>query len=224
MGVDNDEVRRRRRHEGSSIVVARIFNHLFAAVGAILSITGIIALVTSHSVKAWTRNNGTLLFVIIIACVITAFVIIDFLLHRRPPGPSIHDKKIFRRIYSLLRPTGSVIYLLKDETIWNGYRFKDLDKVDKVIHLIETDEIGMDNSHAEKAYRKLLAALSDFRNFQALNTFPSQGGSERAVLSGQWDYKSRKEAGNTINDLATAAGTAYDHFLRVCHKYGIDSE
>lgn len=131
---------------------------------------------------------------------------------------------MFSRIYSLLRPEGSVICLLKEETIWNGYRFKELSKVDKAIHLIEVDEVGMDNPHAETAYRELLAALSKFRNFQALNTFPSRGDGERAVLSGYWDYKRRKEAGDEINDLATAAGAAYDNFLKVCHKYGIDND
>lgn len=205
-------------------MIARIFNHMLAAVGAILSTAGIVALATSHSVKAWTRNNGTLLFVILVACVVAAFVTVDYLLHRQPSDPSMHDKKIFRRIYSLLRPEGSAIYLFKEETIWNGYRFKTLDKVDEVIHLIETDEIGMDNPHAEAAYRSLLASLNKFRSFQALNTFPAQGGSERAVLSGQWNYADRKEAGDKINDLATAAGAAYDSFLKVCHKYGIDND
>ena len=205
-------------------MVSRIFNHMLAVVGAILSIAGIVALATSNSVRAWTRNNGTLLFVILITSIIAAFVIVDYLLHRQPPGPSAHDKKIFHRIYSVLRPDSGAIYLLKEETVWNGYRFKLLDKIDETIHLIETDAIGMDNPYAETAYRGLLTALSEFRNFQALHTFPARGGSERAFLSNEWNYKYRNEVGDKINDLATAAGAEYDKFLKVCHKYGIDSD
>lgn len=212
----------RSRAEALSIVLGRIFNHLLGLIGTILAVAGIIALGASHSVRAWTSNNGVLLYAILITFAVVTFVVVDYLLHRRPPSPSAHDKKIFGRIYSLLLPEGDAIYLLREETIWNGYRYELLDKLDEAIHIIDTDQIGMDNRHAETAYRGLLAALGKFRNFQALNTFPAQG-RELAVLSDRWSDERRNEAGDKINDLATAAANAYSDFLKVCHKYGIDA-
>ncbi len=135
--------------------------------------------------------------------------------------PSSHDVRIYKCIISIMPPDGNAVSLLKEETVWNGFRISTLTKIDDAIRQMEFNVIGMDQVQANAAYRDLLDALNEFRTFVSLKTFPV--GNERVGLSDQWDYKDRNEAGDRINELGSAAGIQYDRFLTVCHRHGIDS-
>jgi len=207
--------------EQRELLIAAIGRNLLAAAGAVVAIIGVITIIFSPGVKGWVKAHGILVYYGLLALLLIALVAINFIRLAKARLASEHDRRVVSQFLAEMPSDGPVITWLKQNTVANGIPFEYLDIIENVYGAMNANVIGLDNRAANKAYRELAETMEKFRVFVALNTFPDKS-YRRVWISDSWDWKARKEAAEHIESDQAAVVTAYDHFLLISHKDGLD--
>src|ERR1022692_3009647 len=167
-----------------------IWRNLLAAIGAVVTLAALAAVVFSSGVEGWVRSNPILLYYVLLLVVLGAFVAINYLLYMKRRAPSDHDREAVARVFSGLPPDGEIIYCLRYEPIDNIFKWEHLDAIDEVQRGIVANIVGLDNRKANTAYRELEASISSFRSIISINSQPSPT-IMGVSLAGIVDYKEK---------------------------------
>lgn len=195
--------------------------HLSSLIGAVVAIASVLSLLASKSVKSWARGHGYLILIILIAVVVTAFIVTDFLLNRKSEQAAVHDRQVVADILHALPPDGPIIVWLKDSFISSSVPIRYAEGLEGVFNKMRLNVVGLDNSQANEVYGKLRDAIYKFIYITTYNLFSNQDHTA-AVKSPEWPYEKWSKVSDEINEACMALISAYDEFLRVCHKNHLD--
>jgi hypothetical protein len=202
-------------------IADQIVAHLLALIGAIVTIAASISIFTSKTIRGWIHVHSSWLFAIWLLTILAAFVVIDYMRNRNQSAPTGHDRDIVKKILQCLPPDGETIRWLKQEYIAKLVPVEHLDVIDEVRIPMHSNVLGMDNRKAHHAYCKLRDAMDKFRTHISYNMFMDDA-YERMQLSGMWSREKREKAIATTEANQEALVAAYDDFLIICHRYGLD--
>jgi NhaP-type Na+/H+ or K+/H+ antiporter len=196
--------------------------HLLSFIGAIVTIAGLLSLLTSQSVKTWIKDHSYLVFIVLILSVTTASVVIDYVLSKKRRIATAHDRKIAEGLLNELPPDGSLIVWLKEFFISKSIPVKYLDLLEHIASQMHLNVVGLDNPEANQAYRRLESSAYELHSLACFNLFTNE---DYTLMqnSPDWPWEQWQEASKQISEARSALVEAYDEFLQVCHKGGLDS-
>jgi hypothetical protein len=188
--------------------------------GAVVTIAGILPLLTSASLKSWVRTHSYWVFVTLILAVTAAFIIIDIILTRKRQQGTDHDRETVSGFLERISPRSQIIVWLKENFISKSVPIKYVDLLDELSHEMKLNVMGLDNSSANQAYGTLRDAILVFLEHVTFDLFSN---SEHTVLqnSPDWTREDWIAASGRINQARDTLVRTYDDFVRTCHKYGL---
>lgn len=198
-----------------------IANHLLFLLGAILTITGIVSLLTSEAVRAWVKGHSFLIFIILIMTVTASFVTIDFLLNRKRREATVHDRKMVRDVFEALPAGGPLIIWLKELFISKSIPIRYLSTLDDLGSRMRLNVVGLDNAQANHVYGELKEAIEAFHSTASFNLFSNETYTTMEK-SPDWAWEQWKKASDEILEARRVLVETYDKFVHVCHRYGLE--
>lgn len=229
-----------------SSILALPASYIMSVLGAVVSISGFVALVTARSVRTWVKDHPYPIYLALIVAVLVIAGTLNYAynLRKRMTEPSGHDRKLYAAALARLSPNGTVIGWLK-RTEMTGARITDFPAdvtgaLDKTIEFSRAQSVGFDDKRIAAAFESLIGAITSFcqaverwtfaahtRQFRPMGAPPSgtppSGTSE---LPGAPDTADASMAEDTEvlarrhHDLVGA----YDRFIRTAHGRGIDTD
>jgi hypothetical protein len=155
-----------------------------------------------------------------VVTVAVAFVVIDFAWNRDRRASILlveHDKNAVKEILVELPANGPVIYWLKENFIAQSVPIAYTDILEDVHRRMSMNVVGLDNSKAARAFRKLKDAIGQFNIATTSNLFSNEDHTvaqkSRDWPQGQWD-----EAKREILENRDRLVRAYDQFVLKCHQ------
>jgi hypothetical protein len=204
-----------------SNLIAAPTKHLLSLAGGVTTIAGVVSLVTSDSLKNWVKTHGYLVFLILVLAITAAFVVIDIILSKKRKQGAEHDRRIVAQFMEKLPPHSQLIVWLKESFISKSVPVKYVDVLDELAHGMKLNVIGLDNAPANQAHGTLLNAIQEFLEYVTFDLFAN---ADHAVLqnSQDWNREDWLAASARINHARDALVKAYDDFVLVCHRSGLD--
>jgi hypothetical protein len=202
-------------------LVNQLMKHLWSFMGAIVTVAGLLSVLTSHSLKAWLKDYSYLIFIILVLSVAAAFVIIDYLVNKERRAATAHDQKLVGEVFDALPPNGSIMIWLKDQFVLKVVPVKYLDALDDVAYKMHLNVVGLDNPEANQAYRKLQDTIGTFYSLVESNLF-MDGDPTVMKYAPEWPIERWRAASKQIKEARSTLIDTYDEFLRICHKNGLD--
>jgi hypothetical protein len=223
--------------------------YVMSAIGAVLSISGFVALVTTQSVKTWVKGHPYPIYLALIAAVIVVAGTLDYAynMRKRIKLPSDHDKKLYGAALERLSVNGAVISWLKhtELTAANNADFPAdvLDALEKTIEFSRTLPVGFDDTQLARSFESLLEAITGFcrtvdnwtlaahaRQLKGIMTpLPGTSGLREALSGISNPPVSPHVVDDDMKEETTALTyrhrelvKAYDNFIRTVHARGID--
>lgn len=223
---------------GLPALLALPANYVMSVIGAAVSISGFVALVTTQSVKTWVKNHPYPIYLALIVAVLVIAGTVNYAynLRKRMMAPSGHDRKFYAAALGRLPPNGTVIGWLKraemSEARITDFPADVVDALEKTIEFSRTQSVGFDDKQIAAAFESLTTAISGFRQSVDRWTFAAHTSQFRPMAappsgtppSGTPPSADPALAEQTVvltrhhHDLVQA----YDRFIRTAHARGID--
>lgn len=203
-------------------------------IGAVLSISGFVALVTAHSVKVWVKNHPYPIYLALIVAVLIIAGTLDYAynLRKRITAPSGHDMMLYVAAVASIPPNGPVIGWLKrtemTEASIADFPADVLGALERTIEFSRAQSVGFDDTQIAGSFESLTGAITGFcqsvdrwtfaahtRHFRSAKTLrpPVAPTATGASLEEEMAVLTRRH-----HDLVQA----YDKFIRTAHARGID--
>lgn len=195
----------------------RLTKHLLSVIGAIVTIGGLLSLLTSGAFKTWIRNHSYWVFLALILSITTAFVVVDYVRSMKRREATEHDRSVVAKILGRMPPDGKTIIWLKESYISKYAPVEYLDILDAVHDQIQRNVVGLDNAEANQACEKLKSAIGNFHSLVSVSLFMDDN-YKTMNMSQSWPSKQWKEASHQLNETHDLLVQAYDDFLRICHR------
>jgi hypothetical protein len=144
----------------------RLTKHLLSVIGAIVTIGGLLSLLTSGAVKTWVRNHSYWVFLALTLSIAATFVAVDYVRSKKRNEATEHDRSVVAKILDKMPPDGKAIVWLKEL-----YLSKYAPVLDAVHDQMQRNVIGLDNAEANQAYDRLKIAIGNFRSLVSFNLF-----------------------------------------------------
>jgi hypothetical protein len=224
--------------------------YIMSFIGAVLSISGFVALVTTQSVKAWVKNHPYPIYLALIVAVLVIAGTLDYAynMRKRIKLPSDHDRKLYAVTLERLPVNGTVIGWLRHAEM-TGAKVSDfpadvLGALEKTSDFSRAQPVGFDDAQLARSFESLIRAITSF--CRSVNSWtlaahtrqlkkimappPGPAAAEKALpeishASVSW----HADSGADIEEETTALThrqhelvRAYDHFIRTAHAQGID--
>ena len=228
-------------------MIALPARYVMSVIGAALSISGFVALVTTQSVKTWVKNHPYPIYLALILAVLVVAGTLDYAynIRKRIKLPSDHDKKLYIAILERLPVNGTVIGWLKRTEI-NDVGVSDfpadvLGALEKTIEFSRTQPVGFDDAQLARSFESLIQAIASFcrsvdswtfsahaRQLKKIMAPPARTALPGEALSGVSHPPVSQNTGNASMDQETTAlmhrrhglVRAYDNFIRTAHGAG----
>jgi hypothetical protein len=212
--------------------------YVMSTIGAVVSIGGFIALVTTKSVRIWVKSHPYPIYLALIVAVLVMAGILDYAYHlrKRIMLPSNHDKKLYRAALERIPLNGTVVGWLKrtqmTEASIADFPADVLGALDLTIKFGQSLPVGFDDPRIAASFEALTTAIASFRQSvdswtfvahsrQFKGTAVSSSGTSQPLLASRAADASTEEATaltRSHHDLVRA----YDRFIRTAHTRGID--
>lgn len=191
--------------------------YVMSAIGAVVSISGFIALVTAQSMRAWVKSHPFPIYLALIVAVLVIAGTLDYAynLRKQLNLPSAHDKKFYITALERLPANGAVIGWLKrtkiTETSVADLPADVLGALDKTVEFSRSQPVGFDDNRIAGSFESLTQAITIF--CQSVD---------------RWTLAANTVDGNVAHETASLARhhrelvEAYDRFIRTAHARGID--
>jgi hypothetical protein len=223
--------------------------YVMSAIGAALSISGFVALVTTQSVKTWVKSHPYPIYLALIVAVLAIAGTLDYAynLRKRIKLPSDHDKKFYGAALERLPVNGTVIGWLKrtemTEASVADFPADVLSALERTIEYSRTQPVGFDDTRVADSFESLIGAITSFRHsvdswtfaahtrqFKGIAAPPPEIPQPGKPLSGtsQPPVPSHVVSGEMQEDTVTLTRnhhnlvSAYDQFIRTAHARGVD--
>jgi hypothetical protein len=204
-----------------SSLASILAKHLLSVAGGVVTLAGLLPLLTSSSLKAWLKIHSYLVFVVLILVVTAACIIVDVILSKKRSEATEHDRRIVSKFLERLPPDGQTIVWLKESFISKSVPIKYVDKLDALTHEMKLNVIGLDNPQADQAYIMLRNTTLHFLELVSFDLF-SNPDYTALQNSPDWTREDWMAASARINQARDDLVKAYDEFVRVCHKNSLD--
>jgi hypothetical protein len=232
-----------RKSSSLETVIKLPAKYLISVIGAVVSISGFITLVTTRSVKVWVKVHPYPIYLALIVAILIIAGILEYayMLRSRIAVPSDHDRKFYAAALDRLPPNGTVVGWLKRAD--TGISITDfpadvLETLEKMVEFSRVQSVGFDDKHLADSFRFLTDAIAAFcqsvetwtfaehaRQFGSTASLPPQALS--AEEPHPHDASCAGEAGVaeeaiTLTRIRESLVQAYDRFIRTAHARGID--
>jgi hypothetical protein len=217
--------------------------YIMSVVGAVVSISGFVALVTTHSVKTWVKDHPYPIYVALIVAVLVIAGALNYAysLRKRITTPSDHDRKFYIAALERLPPDGTAIDWLKrtrmTEASVTDFPADALAALEKTIEFSRMQSVGFDDTRIAGSFESLTGAIASFCQSVERWTFAMH-----ARQFGQMAPPSGTSPSGTSHPQVSPSATevnveeetviltrhhrdliyAYDTFIRTAHARGID--
>ncbi len=188
-----------------------------SVIGAIVTIGGLVSLLTSEAVKMWVRNHSYWVFLALTLSIAAAFVAVDYVRSKKRKEATEHDRSVVVKILDKIPPDGKAIVWLKELYISKYAPVEYLNVLDAVHDQMQLNVIGLDNAEANGAYDRLKIAIGNFHSLVSFNLFMDDD-YKTMTASQSWPWEQWKEVSHQLNEADDALVKAYDDFLRICHR------
>lgn len=81
-----------------------------SVIGAIVTIGGLLSLLTSGAVKTWIRNHSYWVFLALTLSIAAAFVAVDYVRSKKRKEATEHDRSVVAKILDKMPPDGKAMY------------------------------------------------------------------------------------------------------------------
>jgi hypothetical protein len=245
---EKDE-RNNKRLSALETMITLPAKYVMSAIGAALSISGFVALVTTQSVKTWVKSHPYPIYLALIVAVLAIAGTLDYAynLRKRIKLPSDHDKKFYGAALERLPVNGTVIGWLKrtemTEASVADFPADVLSALEKTIEYSRTQPVGFDDTRVADSFESLIGAIASFRKsvdswtfathtrqFKGITALPPDISQPGKPLSGtsQPPVSPHVASGEMQEDSVTLTRnhhnlvSAYDQFIRTAHARGVD--
>jgi len=238
-----------RKPGGLETMIALPAKYVMSAIGAALSISGFVALVTTQSVKTWVKGHPYPIYLALIVSVLVVAGTLDYAysMRKRIKLPSDHDKKLCSATLERLPVNGAVIGWLKHTEMTDmsvaDFPADVLDAFEKMTKFSRTQPIGFDDAQLARSFESLMEAITIFCRSVDSWTFAAHSQELKKIIA---PPPGTAAAGEFLSEIShppvprhtadagmeeeTTALTrrhhelvgAYDHFIRTAHAQGID--
>jgi hypothetical protein len=221
-------------------------SYIMSVIGAVVSISGFIALVTARSVRTWVKGHPYPIYLALIVAVLVIAGTLNYAynLRKRMTEPSSHDGKLYDAALARIPPNGAVIgWLKRAEMTEAGVTDFPADVVgalEKTIEFSRAQLVGFDDKRVAAAFESLIGAVTSFCQEVDAWTFAAQARQFRQIAappSGTAPSGESQLPGSPRTADATMAEEtvvlarrhrdlvdAYDRFIRTAHARGIDTD
>jgi hypothetical protein len=191
--------------------------YVMSAIGAVVSISGFIALVTAQSARAWVRSHPFPIYLALIVAVLAIAGTLDYAynLRKQLNLPSAHDKKLYITALEILPADGAVIGWLKRAKLTDAsiadFPADVLGALDKTVEFSRTQPVGFDDDRIAGSFDSLTEAITIF--CQSVDRWTLAASIVDASVADETASLARRH-----HELVKA----YDRFIRTAHARGID--
>jgi hypothetical protein len=220
-----------------------------SAIGAALSISGFVALLTTQSVKNWVKSHPYPIYLALIVAVLVVAGTLDYAynMRKRIKLPSDHDKKLCGAVLERLPVSGAVVGWLKQTEMTDAgvtdFPADVVGALERTIEFSRTQLVGVDDAQLARAFGSLIGAITGFcrsvdswtvavhtwrlRGIMAQPPGKSEPGQplskiSHSPVSPHIFGADMKEENMTFIRRHHELVSAYDHFIRTAHARGID--
>jgi hypothetical protein len=229
---------------GLPAVITLPAKYVMSVIGAAVSISGFVALLTTQSVKTWVKTHPYPIYLALIVAVLVIAGTLNYAynLRKRITVPSDHDRKLYAAALERLPPDGTVIRWLKSAEMTEAsiadFPADVLGALEKTIEFSRMQSIGFDDMRTAESFESLTGAIMSFcqsvdrwtfaahaRQFRPVAGPPSgtpPAGASRPPVS---PHATDPELGDETAALTRRHQElvqAYDKFVRTAHARGID--
>lgn len=190
--------------------------HVMSLMGAAVSISGFVGLMTNHSVKSWVGGHPYhIYFALIITILITAGTLnYAYNLRKRLRQPTEHDLSLYAEVMRVIPADGPVIDWLKradtSATHVTDFPADVLTALQATSDLARKQPVGFDDRRLASSFRTLIAAITAFG--------PEI---EHWTLAVQGSNRPLDETAMTLGTRHHAVVRTYDRFIQTAHAAGI---
>jgi hypothetical protein len=194
--------------------------YILSVIGAAVSISGFLALVTTQSVRTWVKNHPYPIYLALIVAVLVIATTLNYAynLRKRITRPSAHDRYFYATALERLPPNGSVIGWLRrtdiTEASVNDFPADVIGALEWTVKFSLAQPVGFDDTRLAASFGFLTEAITSFRRSVDSWTFTAHSPRDTdAVMAKETVALARR-----LHDLVQA----YDRFIRTAHARGID--
>ena len=208
-------------------------------IGAAVSISGFVALVTTPAVKTWVKNHPYPIYFALIVAVLVITGTLDYAynLRKRITVPSDHDRNFYAAALERLPPNGTVIGWLKRSEMTEAsiadFPADVLGALERTTEFFRTQSVGFDDTRIAGSFESLTGAITSFCQSVDRWTFAAHARQFRRVPAPPSDPSqppvSPRTADATMEEETVVLTRrhqdlvrAYDKFIRTAHARGID--
>lgn len=198
-------------------VIAFPAKYIMSAIGAVVSISGFIALVTAQSVRTWVKSHPFPIYLALIVAVLVIAGTLDYAynLRKQMNRPSPHDKKLYLAALERLPANGAVVRWLKrakiTEASIGSFPADVLGALDRTVEFSRTQPVGFDDARIAGSFKSLTEAITIF-----------------CLSVDQWTLAAHTAGASVADETAGLTRRrhdlvlAYDRFIGTAHDCGID--
>jgi hypothetical protein len=224
--------------------------YTLSIIGAVLTISGFVALVTANSARLFVKQHPYPIYLALIVAVLVIMATLNYIYalrkrtaqlesvldHPEPLRPSAHDVRFYDEVLSDIPVDGRVITWLKRtemaELSVNDFPADVLSALEKTVERPRIRPVGFDDQEAAVAFRALTGAIEDFRAAVEHSTFAQHNARWRGGTGGTGGTAERSPIAAEDPSAMTRALVschekliqAYDAFIVTTHARGIDAD
>ena len=142
--------------------------YVMSLIGAAVSISGFVALVTTPAVKTWVKNHPYPIYFALIVAVLVITGTLDYAynLRKRITVPSDHDRNFYAAALERLPPNGTVIGWLKRSEMTEAsiadFPADVLGALERTTEFFRTQSVGFDDTRIAGSFESLTGAITSF--------------------------------------------------------------
>lgn len=210
----------------------QIVGNLFTAIGIVVSVVTMIAMLTSAGLRDWVKHHPYWVLIALLVAIVTLFVMLNIMRNMRAElrqlrrqseegGNTDQDDATLKALLNRIPPDGVLITWLRKDFSPSPIPRQQLDALKQVHEYFGSDPsrfVGMAVAapciELQNAVSALVEKLERWTSLEA--------GSAERIIPVEWEDNSKyAHAVEQIRDTAEGFIRAYDAFLQTCRQRGI---
>lgn len=134
-------------------------------------------------------------------------------------GSNDEDKVLYQKIKELFQ-SPNLKYYLTEVDLGNDFDNRIFYPLNQLMQYNDDPDYEFVDYEVEAYRKRLFAAVNEFLNYKAVNTFPTKIGTQAIYTwkNDDYDYKESLHINMEFNNLATAIWDAYKAFISICKR------
>ena len=134
-------------------------------------------------------------------------------------GCNNEDKVLYQKIKELFQ-SPNLKYYLTEVDLGNDFDNRIFYPLNQLMQYNDDPDYEFVDYEVEAYRKRLFAAVNEFLNYKAINTFPTNIGTQAIYTwkNDDYDFEERLHINMEFNDLATAIWDAYKAFVSICKR------